>query len=382
MKILHIYKDYEPVFGGIENHMRDVAVAQAAQEHDVTVLVTQLPGLPAADTRTNGVRVVKARRQLNVQSAPIAVSFVNDVARLSRGVDIVHLHAPYPIGETANLIAGRGRKTVISWHSDIVRQKTLLKVYAPFLRRVLRKADRILPASEAYARSSPWLSPHLDKCTIVPYGVDSARFAAAPTTRERAAAIRAAWLRAKPDARLILLSVGRLRYYKGLDDLIRALPGMPDALVVLAGDGPMGDAWKALAHELGVADRVLFAGSPSNTELPAWFQAADAYVLPANSRAEAFGIAVIEAMASGLPVITTEVGSATSWINQDGVTGFVAPPLDPAGLAVAIGKLGDASHRARLGAAARARAASEFAPALMHERIMHVYRQLLGGERG
>ena len=373
MRIVHIYKDYAPVLGGIENHVRDLAEAQAIAGHEVAVLVVQRRGLPASDEILAGVRVVKAKRLLDVQSAPIALSFPHDVARLTRGADIAHLHAPYPIGEACNLLFGHARRTVITWHSDIVRQKTLLRFYAPLLRRVLTRADRILPTSEIYARSSPWISPHLAKCTVVPLGIDPQRFAPRESTLARAAELRAQWT-AGDDSRLVVLSVGRLRYYKGLDDLIRALVERSDVLAVIAGDGPMRAEWQALADSLGVAERVRFVGSPSDDDLPACFRAADAYALPANVRAEAFGIAVLEAMASGLPVLTTEVGSATSWINQDGVTGYVVPPQDPPALAAALGQLQNAATRWRLGNAAAARVQTEFTRKLMVQRVEAAYQ--------
>jgi glycosyltransferase involved in cell wall biosynthesis len=378
MRIVHIYKDYAPVLGGIENHVRDLAEAQARAGHDVTVLVTQRRGLPASDEISAGVRVVRAKRWLDVQSAPIAAAFPRLVAQLTRGADIAHLHAPYPIGEACNLLFGRARRTVITWHSDIVRQKMLLRLYAPLLRRVLARADRILPTSEIYARSSPWIAPHWDKCSVAPLGIDPERFAAHPRTLARAAELRAHWTAGASDA-LVVLSVGRLRYYKGLDDLIRALVERRDVIAVIAGDGPMRAEWQALAESLGVAGRVRFIGSPDDDDLPACFRAADVYALPANVRAEAFGIAVLEAMASALPVVTTEVGSATSWINQDGVTGCVVPARDPAALAAALGRLRDESVRRRCGDAARARVLAEFTRERMVQRVLAAYDDMKPG---
>ena len=176
---------------------------------------------------------------------------------------------------------------------------------------------------------------------------------------------------------MVLLSVGRLRYYKGLDDLIRALPALPDTLAVIAGNGPMEAQWKALAAGMGVADRVLFTGSPTDAELPLYYQAADVYALPANSRAEALGLAVIEAMASGLPAITTEVGSGTSWVNLDGQTGLVVPPSDPRALAAAIMRLRDPALRAGFAAAARVRATGEFSHTVTFARVEALYRKTL-----
>jgi rhamnosyl/mannosyltransferase len=380
MNITHIYKDYYPVLGGMENHIRQLAQAQAALGHQVTVLVTSTTGHTQRET-LDGVRVIKAARQVNVQSAPLSVAFPFLVRQETANCDIVHLHSPYPPGETCNLWFGRARRTVVTWHSDIVRQKTLLRIYAPVLRQVLLRADCIIPTSDAYAHSSPWLRDHLDKCVTVPLGVDATRFNATPSNLARAQQIRDELLMHWPSPKtppLVLLSVGRLRYYKGLDDLIRAMPMLPDALAVIAGRGPMESAWKALAAELGVTNRVYFAGDVSDADLPSYYRAADLYVLPANERAEAFGIAILEAMASGLPVVCTDVGTATSWINQHGLTGLVVPAKRPAALASAIEQLQiDPDQRQRMSIAARQRIEDEFTLDKMIQRVMAVYQRVL-----
>jgi rhamnosyl/mannosyltransferase len=389
MNIVHVYKDYFPVLGGIENHIRQLAEAQAAQGHRVTALVTAL-GRRSTEAMMNGVRVIKASRLLNVQSAPLSLSFPFYLRRHTAEADIVHLHAPYPPGEAANLWLGRGRKTVITWHSDIVRQKTLLRVYGPILRRVLENADCIIPTSEPYARSSPWLQPHLRKCAPVPLGIDIDRFRPDAVGRDDIAALRRSWLaqytaragRAPDTEPLILLSVGRLRYYKGLDDLIRAMPHVKDAIAVIVGDGPMAQAWKTLAEELVVADRLLFIGEASDAHLPAHYCAADVFVSSANTRAEAFGIAILEAMACGLPAISTEVGTATSWINQHEMTGLVTPARNPESLAQAIATLqNDPARRRRMGIAARQRIETHFSQQKMIAGVDAVYERVLAGPR-
>jgi len=137
-----------------------------------------------------------------------------------------------------------------------------------------------------------------------------------------------------------------------------------------------------LAQQLGIGERVIFVGEVSDAELPAYYHAADIYVAPANSRAEAFGLAILEAMASHLPVISTEVGTATSWINQDGVTGFVVPARQPQAMAQAIQRLGDAALRRTMGAAARRRVQAEFTFERMVARIEDVYREALSESFG
>jgi len=379
LNILHIYKDYYPVLGGIENHLRQLAEAQVAQGHNVTVLVTNTTSKTIVDS-LNGVRIIRTGRQVNVQSVPLSAALLPMLRRESAKAEIAHLHSPYPPGEAINLWFGRAKKTVITWHSDIVRQKALLRFYTPTLRKVIRRADCILPTSNTYARSSPWLQGHLDKCVVVPLGVDTSRFQPTGLLNPQAALVRERILDIahRGAATTILLTVGRLRYYKGLDDLIRAMPHLPDAIAVVAGSGPMEAAWKSLALELGVADRVLFVGDVSDAELPAYYEATDIYVLPANVRAEAFGIAIIKAMACGLPIICTDVGTGTSWINQHNTTGLVTPPRNPVALAASIRQLqGAPILRRQMGMAGRQRVLDEFTINKMIQRVNHVYRQVL-----
>jgi rhamnosyl/mannosyltransferase len=279
------------------------------------------------------------------------------------------------VGEVAHLLLGRGRATVITYHGDIVRQKGLLRLYEPLLTRTLERADRILATSEPYVRSSRFLSRFAGKTEVVPLGIAHERFA-----RVDAAGVSALKRRLAPGGETILLSVGRLRYYKGLDVALRAFALLPDlrARLVLIGSGPMEAELRALASTLSLGDRVLFAGEIPDTELPQWFQAADAYVSSASHRSEAFGISIVEAMAAARPVITTELGTGTSFVNQHGVTGLVVPANDPAALAGAMRTLvTDPPLRERYGSAARDRVAREFTLSVMTDRVLDVYERVL-----
>ncbi len=174
----------------------------------------------------------------------------------------------------------------------------------------------------------------------------------------------------------ILLFVGRLRYYKGLDTLISALPRIRARLVV-AGSGPMRAEWEELATQLRVADRVTWLGDVPDDDLPAIYHLADLFVLPASHPSEAFGLVQVEAMAAGLPVVCTELGTGTTYVNRDGETGLVVPPREPAALADAVNRLlGDAGLRRELGDGARVRA-REFDLETMVDRTLGVYTQVL-----
>jgi rhamnosyl/mannosyltransferase len=172
--------------------------------------------------------------------------------------------------------------------------------------------------------------------------------------------------------------VGRLRYYKSLDTLLQAMPQIPQACLTVVGTGPMQQSWQGLAQELGLAGRVNFVGEVGDNDLPDYYRQADLFVLPSNARSEAFGIVLLEAMASGLPCVTTELGTGTSWIVQDGETGFVVPPLNPAALAQAINAIAaDEALRQRFGQAALVRVKAEFSKEVMVHRVMQVYEELL-----
>jgi rhamnosyl/mannosyltransferase len=255
-----------------------------------------------------------------------------------------------------------------------VRQKTLRLIYRPLLWRVLRRADRILATSPNYIDTSPFISVFREKCRVVPLGVDVDQFAHADA--RRVSNLRATLLKGR--AEHILLGVGRLRYYKGFDTLIRALPALPSAQIVIVGSGPMESEWRSLAAALNLGDRVTFAGEVSDRDLVAYYHAADLFALPANARAEAFGTVLIEAMAAGLACVTTEVGSGTSWVVQDGVNGRVVPPGDVDALASAIGELlNDADRRRQMGRAATERARGEFDQRVMLDRVFTVYEELI-----
>jgi glycosyltransferase involved in cell wall biosynthesis len=394
VNILHLYKDYPPILGGIENHVQLLAGGQAARGHDVTVLVTNPDGFKTTVTDENGVRVIRAARLATVASTPLSLALSWHLLR--RHPDVVHLHYPYPVGEVSEWLLRRGRGVVLSYHADVVRQAGILRFYKPLLRRILSWVDTIVIGSPPM-RGSALLAEHQAKLNFIPYGIPLARFRAEPseTVLARLRSYIAAEF-ANPDfapatqvsasfapppllsSAPLLLFVGRLRYYKGLDTLIRALRQI-DARLLVVGIGPMEAEWQALATEVGVADRIAWLGEVPDADLPALYHLADLFVLPASHPSEAFGLVQVEAMAAGLPVVCTELGTGTSYVNRDGVTGRVVAPRDPQAMAEAINALlADPVQRAALGAAARLRVAAEFDLDVMVERVVALYEQILG----
>lgn len=363
MKILHLYKDYFPVVGGIENHIKWLAEAQAARGHEVSVLVTS-PDHHTHIENLNGVRVIFAARLATISSAPISIELPRLLA--SERPDIVHLQFPYPFGEAANYFFGHARRTIITYQSDIIRQKFLRVIYAPLMVRVLARADRIIASSPNYIQSSFVLKKFENKCTVVPLGIDVRPIQSIPPTLQNKIGKGG------------ILFVGHLRYYKGLDYLLRAMTELPNARLTIVGSGPMENGLRGLANELNITGRVEFAGEVADEALPAYFAACDIFVLPSSARSEAFGVVQLEAMAAGKPVVCTELGTGTSFVNVNGETGFVVPARDEHALADALGRLiADRVLRERMGAAGRERVQREFTLEKMVDRVMGVYEETL-----
>jgi glycosyltransferase involved in cell wall biosynthesis len=364
VKILHVYKDYHPVVGGIENHLRLLAEGQAEAGHDVTVLVTNRAPNTTAELH-GGVRVIKAARLAHLASTPISASLFREIARLRP--DITHLHFPYPVGEVAQHLLGRSAHTVLTYHCDIVRQRLLLALYRPLLRRILGRVERIVVSSPALL-SSPLLRRHETRCRVVPHGIVRAPFL--EPRREESRAIRERY-----GGGPTLLFVGVLRHYKGIEYLLEAMRELPGRLLVV-GDGPMAGRLHARAEALGVERRVVFLGAVADRDLPAYYQAADLLVLPASTRGEAFGLVQLEAMSSGLPVVCTELGTGTSYVNRHGCSGLVVPPRSVQGLVDAIGRLlADEALRRRLAEGARERS-RRFSAERMVRRTLDVYQEI------
>lgn len=374
MRVTMVNKYYPPHLGGIEFHMRDLAEALVAHGHDVRALVANEAAEEARETIA-GVEVVRLPRAFAYASTPVAPRLRGAIHAQGDGdtaADLLHLHFPYPWGEVSWLTARSGLPTVMTYHSDIVRQKTMLAAYAPVLRRVLDRVDLIVASSPDMVEHSPFLSRVADKCRVVPFGIDVDRFDPIGPLADRAAELRAA------HTRPVVLFVGRLVYYKGVDVLVEAMASV-DADLVIIGGGPLEARLRERISALGIAERTLMLPSLPRDELAAWFAAADVFCLPSVARSEAFGLVQLEAHAAGTPVVSTRLTTGVPFVNQDGVTGLTVAPGDIAGLADALRTLvDDGALRERLGRQARERARSDFTVDRMVAQTLAVYDEAMG----
>jgi rhamnosyl/mannosyltransferase len=322
----------------------------------------------------DGVEVLRIGRLFAYASTPVATGMTSAIRAAVSGptrADLFHLMSPYPWGETSWLRAGAPGPSVLAYQSDIVRQRYLGAAYAPIQRRVLDKVDRIIVGSPPMIEHSDVLAPFAEKCRVVPLGIDTERFAPTPETLARAKTLRDA------HARPVVLFVGRLIYYKGVDVLVRAMGGL-DADLVLIGEGPLEGDLRALAQATGVGDRVTFLPPVDDAELAAWYRAAAVFCLPSVARSEAYGLVQLEAHASGTPVVSTDLPTGVPWVNADGETGLVVPVGDSVALAGALHTLlADDDLRERMGERARQRALETFTISAMVSGTLAVYDEVL-----
>jgi rhamnosyl/mannosyltransferase len=364
LRVVQIGKYYPPHIGGIETHLQ--ALCDGLKEsHDMQVFVAG-DRRRDVDTIVDGVAVHRLGIQFKIAGAPVCPTMPWKIRRA--GADIVHIHLPNPAGVLALLASGYRGPLVATWHSDVVRQRRLAKMFEPIQRRFLANCDALIATSPNYVESSPDLSRLRKRTVIIPYGIAVEEFRDSPAS---ALAIRSA--RSGP----LLLAVGRFVYYKGFEFLIRAMKQV-EATLLLIGDGPLLNPLQNLANELGVASRIEFLGEMQPREVVPYYHAADLFVLPSIARSEAFGIVQLEAMACGKPVVNTDLASGVPFASRDGVTGLTVEPANADALAIAVNRLfADPQLRIKYGEAARRRVQSEFTIDVMVQRIRDLYEAVL-----
>lgn len=368
-RVVHVYKDvYPPIEGGIERTIFNVA--QLTKEWFEPVVITaSRSGRGCERFIDDDVRVIEIPSAGRLFSTPLAPGFRKAMEEVD--ADLFHFHLPHPPGEISYLLSKTKVPAVATYHSDIVKQKKILKFYRPFLHRFLRSMEVIMPTSQRYLETSRILSSHRDRCKIVPLGLPLDDYEADNEILEQANEYREGWGN-------FVFFIGVLRYYKGLHNLILAMKELPDTHLVIAGDGPEAIKLNALAMKHDLENRIHFLGAVDHTTAVALFHAASIFCLPANQRSEAYGLCQIEAMACGLPVISTNLPTGVPDVNRHDESGFIVEPNNVPDLVDAITRLlEDEDLRKTLGENARKRALKLYGAEKMAESIIEIYNEVL-----
>jgi glycosyltransferase involved in cell wall biosynthesis len=368
MRVLHFYKTYYPdSMGGVEQVIRQMCVGtgRLGVTNEVLTLTRQKTRL---DFEFQGHRVRRVPVDIEIASNTMSLAAFGELRRMAADADVVHYHFPWPFADLAHFIARIDKPSVVTYHSDIVRQKMLLKMYQPLKHRFLQSVDAIVATSPNYMASSAVLDRYRDKTRIITYGLDKSIYPEPQQDRlER-------WRKQVGDK--FFLFVGVLRYYKGLHILLDAVANS-DYPVVIVGAGPIEMELKEHAERLGLT-HVLFVGALDDADKVALLTLCYAVAFPSHLRSEAFGISLLEGAMFGKPMISSEIGTGTTYINIDGETGIVVPPSDPEAFGAAMKRLWDNPDLAReMGKRAEARYVELFTAERMAASYNALYHEVV-----
>ncbi|MCX9158365.1 glycosyltransferase [Niveibacterium sp. 24ML] len=367
LNVLHVYRTYFPeTQGGLQEAIRQICLGTA--QHGVSNTVFALARQPIPEcVDLPEARLVRERSWFELASCDFgSVSALLKFRSLAAEADVVHLHYPWPFGDVLALLAVGSCPYVITYHSDVVRQRYLNAIYSPLRSLFFRKAAAVVSTSPGYRASSPFLGSLDRSVEMIPLCFEEAFLPPRDVERE------AYWVR--EFGQDYFLFIGVLRYYKGLDYLLRAAE-ISGVTVVVAGDGPEGSR---LRSQWGACPNVRFVGYVNDADKHALLEGARAVVFPSHLRSEAFGMTLLEGAVRRRALISTEIGTGTSYVNEDGVTGLVVPPADPVALANAMLRLSKNPTAARaMGIAAYERYVKLFSASSVGAKYVGLYRSVL-----
>lgn len=371
LRVLHVYRTYFPdPPGGLQEAVRQICLSMQPFDVENTIFTLSPTPEPVVVQRPEG-RVVRCR----AWAAPASCDLGGPTAfsrfrRLAREADVVHYFFPWPFADVLHQCVGPQTPAVLTYISDIVRQKWLGTVYAPLMRRTLSSVRAVIANAPAYARTSPVLSQLglSAKVQVIPLGIDEQSH---PQNRDDTILSRLGLHADEP----YFLFIGVLRYYKGLQYLVQAAR-MIGAPVVIAGSGPESEALRQMTADLQVTN-VVFAGQVSDQEKLSLIQHCRALVLPSHLRSEAFGMVLVEAAMYARPMVSCEIGTGTSFVNVNEETGLVVEPANPEALAQAMVRLlSDRALSVRMGAAARERYEKMFSGRALGQSYATLFRNV------
>lgn len=327
MRILQLGKFY-PIKGGVEKVMYDLMTGLSAMGVHCDMLCAACEKEEVGDKEINErAKLMCMKAFAKVKATMISPAMIFRMRRIRKDYDIVHVHHPDPMACLALWLSGYKGKVALHWHSDILKQKKLLKLYRPLQSWLINRADAIIGTSPVYLKASPWLKDVQDKTVCLPIGI-------VPLDVDYEGAAK---LKEEYKGKKIIFSLGRLVPYKGYKYLIDSARYLDDSYVILiGGGGPLKDNLKEQIETSGLQDKVKLLGFLSDSEVSAYFGACDLFCMSSVYATEAFGIVQIEAMSAGKPVVATKIpGSGVSWVNEHKGSGVNVKPKDSEALAIA-----------------------------------------------
>lgn len=372
MKTLQVSKFYPPVVGGIESVAYELTEGLNRLGIPTDVLCAHTSACTVREKSESGYSIVRSGSMGKVLSTSLAPSMLVEMRRMCRAYDILHVQMPNPMAALALWVAQPTAKIVLHWQSDVINQRRALMLYKPLQTWLLRRADAIIATTPPYLDGSPSLQQWRSKVHVLPIGITPL------AACDLAANSRA--IRERFGGRKIVFSLGRMTYYKGFDVLIDAARTLvEDSVIVVGGGGELLQTYRDRVAAEGLQGRIEFVGRIPDEDIAAYFKAASVFCLTSIVRAEAYGVVLLEAMAMGKPIVTTNIpGSGVPWVNQDGITGLNVPVGDSVATAAALNRLlTDSDLASRFGQAGELRFRTELTANIMVARVLELYRRLL-----
>ncbi|KAA8707640.1 glycosyltransferase [Helicobacter canis] len=378
-KVLQLGKFYPPDIGGIERVMQDICDGINARGLVCDVLCSSSSYNFSYEILDSRARIYRTKSFGKLASTSITPQMIFTLQKLIQAYDIIHLHLPDPMANLALFLSDIREKIIIlHWHSDIIKQKHLLKLYSPLQSWLLQRAHSIIATSPKYALESAFLQPYRDKCVSIPIGIDDI----APSSLESTLPQRPA--QSKKGEKRIIFALGRLAQNKGFTYLVQSAQYLPDEYEIhIGGDGALHSKLEALINEHKLSHKVKLLGRVTRDKLARHYQQCHIFVLP--SIQESYGVVLLEAMSFGKPIISTKLSpSGSDYVNAHNVSGLVVPPQNPAAIAQAISEI--ERDYERFSRDARARFLQLFTSEKMLDSIYELYcnlyasrENLLGG---
>lgn len=370
LKVLHFYKTYYPdTFGGIEQVIYQLSEAGTSHGIDSTTLSLSTRG-NIENEKIGRHRSNYSATAFEFASTPFSFHAIKRFKKLAEKADIIHYHFPYPFMDMLHFICGINKPTVLSYHSDIVKQKMALKFYSPLMDKFLNAVNYIVAATPNYVESSSVLQKHLDKVKVIPYGLDRSSYP--PLNPERVE-----YWKEQVGERFFLF-IGAFRYYKGLHILLEAVKSTDLPLVIIGGGSAETETQLKEFADKNDLKNVKFLGALPDVDKVALLHLSYSVVFPSCLRSEAFGITLLEGAMFGKPLICCDINTGTTFINIDKVTGLVVPPFDSVALRDAMMHLRDSPELAlEYGDNALLRFQTHFTSSRMSESYFKLYYSLI-----
>jgi rhamnosyl/mannosyltransferase len=372
MRVLHFFKTSFPdTMGGTEQVINQIA--RGALKLGVQTDVLSLTTDKAPRTiEIDGYQAHRARLTLQIASTGFSASAFWRFAQLAKKADVIHYHFPWPFMDVVHFATLVKKPTVVTYHSDIIRQKNWLKLYRPLMWRFLGDMSRIVATSPNYLATSDVLARYRHKVNVIPIGLDKSTYPIPSPDK-------LTYWRERLGPKFFLF-VGVIRYYKGLHILMEAAKGV-DYPIAIVGAGPVEEELKVQAARLGLRN-VHFLGFLPDEDKVSLLALCYGLLFPSQLRSEAFGISLLEGAMFGKPMISCEIGTGTTFINIGDETGLVVPPGDPLALRQAMQYLWEhPEEAAEMGRHAEARYWEHFTADQMVRSYVDLYADLVRHHR-